>query len=131
MATEINFPRTAIYNGEPQSLVEKPAKNRYGNTSKVRMEIRYGKDNSLFTLAKVHVDYLKAPQQIRLTQEQLERTADTSQQLEWPDYVCQEIINELVHIVMENTGDQARLQTHVATSNTIANPAQQAASSAS
>jgi len=26
--------------------------------------------------------------------------------LEFPDYVCQEIINELVHIVMENISDQ-------------------------
>jgi len=25
--------------------------------------------------------------------------------LEFPDYVCQEIINELVHIIMENIGD--------------------------
>jgi len=31
--------------------------------------------------------------------------------LEYPDYVCQEIINELVHIIMENIGD-GRLNTH-------------------
>jgi hypothetical protein len=31
--------------------------------------------------------------------------------MEFPDYVCQEIINELVHLVMENASDQ-RLQTH-------------------
>jgi len=32
-------------------------------------------------------------------------TADTSQIMEFPDYVCQEIINELVHILMENSTD--------------------------
>jgi hypothetical protein len=44
--------------------------------------------------------------------------------LEFPDYVCQEIINELVHIVMENISEQ-RLQTHPVVSQSIANPAQQ------
>jgi hypothetical protein len=44
--------------------------------------------------------------------------------LEYPDYVCQEIINELVHLVMENIGEQ-RLQTHPVVSQSIANPAQQ------
>ena len=43
--------------------------------------------------------------------------------LEFPDYVCQEIINELVNIVMENISDQ-RLQTHPVVSQSIANPAQ-------
>jgi hypothetical protein len=40
---------------------------RYGNHSPVRMEIRYGKDDSVFLLKKVYVDYLKTPQYIRLT----------------------------------------------------------------
>ena len=105
------------------SNVERGAYIRYGNQSSVRMEIRYGTDDSLFTLKKVYIDYIKAPQNIRLTQEQLDLTEDTSQMLEFPDYVCQEIINELVHIVMENITDQ-RLQTHPVVSQSIANPAQ-------
>lgn len=52
------------------------------------MEIRYGKDDSLFALENVYVDYLKTPQTIRLTQEQLDLTEDTSQMMEFPDYVC-------------------------------------------
>ena len=105
------------------SNVERGAGIRYGNISNVRMEIRYGTDDSLFHLKKVYIDYIKAPQNIRLTQEQLDLTEDTSQMLEFPDYVCQEIINELVHIVMENITDQ-RLQTHPVVSQSIANPAQ-------
>lgn len=104
--------------------VEKVGEVRYGNPSTVRLEIRYGKDNSLFTLDSVYVDYIKSPQYIRITQEQLDLTEDTSQIMEFPDYVIQEIINELVHIVMENSGD-ARLQTHIPISQSIASPTQQ------
>ena len=44
--------------------------------------------------------------------------------MEFPDYVCQEIINELVHLVMETTGDP-RLQSHAVVTESIGNPAQQ------
>lgn len=106
------------------SLREKGAEIRYGNRSEVRIEIRYGTDDSIFELTDVYIDYIKAPQHIRLTQEQLDKTEDTSQLLEFPDYVCQEIINELVHILMENIGDP-KLQTHPVVNQSIANPAQQ------
>lgn len=122
-----NFPRT-LFLGTPAnrsvSVVERDTATRYGNASNVRMEIRYGSDNSIFTLEKVFVDYIKAPQVIRLTQEQVNLTEDTSQIMEFPDYVCQEIINELTTLVMENTADP-RLQTHIPVTTTIANPAQQ------
>ena len=110
------------------SAVEKPGGIRYSNPSPLRMEIRYGKDNTVFELKEVLVDYIKSPQHIRLTQEQLDLTEDTSQIIEFPDYVCQEIINELVTIVMENTKDD-RLQTHVAVTQSIAQPTQQQAQS--
>ena len=105
------------------SNVERGAEIRYGNVSQVRLEIRYGTDNTVFQLQNVYVDYIKAPQNIRLTQQQVDKTEDTSQMLEYPDYVCQEIINELVHIIMENISDQ-RIQTHPVVSQSIANPAQ-------
>ena len=126
IVTGEGLPDSYISDSGESSLVEKGAGLRYGNTSTVRMEIRYGTDDRLFRLKKVYIDYIKAPQNIRLTQEQLDVTEDTSQMLEFPDYVCQEIINELVHIVMENITDQ-RLQTHPVVSQSIANPAQQQA----
>ena len=104
--------------------IEKIASNRYGNKSKVRMEIRYGKDDSLFTLSKVYIDYLKSPQFIRLTQEQVDEVEDNSQILEFPDYVCQEITNELIKLLMENASDP-RLQTNIPVNQTIANPQQE------
>lgn len=122
---ESNLPRTISLQGiTNQSLVEKEAGVRYGNPTNVRMEIRYGCDDTVFKLKAVFVDYIKSPQTIRLTQEQIDLTKDTSQMMEFPDNVCQEIINELVHIVMENIADP-RLQTHIPVSQSIATPAQQ------
>ena len=120
-----NFQRTFKLdigqNGQDISLVEKPTAVRIGNTSNVRCEIRYGKDDSLFQLAEVQVDYVKVPQHIRLTQEQIDLTEDTSQIMEFPDYVNQEIINELVHLVMERVNDP-RLGNNMQMTQTIARP---------
>ncbi len=118
------MPRTISIGGNAVTTVEREGQIRFGNPSTVRMEIRYGKDHTLFELKKVYVDYLKAPQTIRLTQEQMDMTEDTSQIMEFPDYVCHEIINELVHIILENEGNP-RLQTHIPISTSVANPAQQ------
>ena len=124
-----NFQRTYKF-GEAEtdriSLVEKPIAARIGNTSNVRCEIRYGKDDSLFQLAEVQVDYVKCPQFIRLTQEQIDLTEDTSQIMEFPDYVNQEIINELVHLVMERINDP-RLSNNMQMTQSIARPTGQQA----
>ena len=117
------LPKTINIGNVEASNIERSAQARYGNVSEVRLEIRYGTDNSVFELNKVYVDYIKAPQNIRLTQQEIDLTEDTSQMLEYPDYVCQEIINELVHLIMENISDQ-RLSTHPVVSQSIANPAQ-------
>ena len=122
-----NLPRTIKLNdGSTIDAVERETAYRYGNSSKVRMEIRYGHDDSVFTLVKVFIDYIKTPQYIRLTQEQVDLTEDTSQIMEFPDYVCQEIINELTILVLENMSNP-RLQTNTVVTQSIANPAQQQA----
>lgn len=97
---------------------EKISGERYGNSSKVRMEIRYGKDISKFQLNKVYVDYLKSPKYICLTEEQLDNIEDTSEILEFPDYVINEIINGLLAIIFENTSNP-RLQTNIPISQSI------------
>ena len=119
-----NLPRTFKFSdGKVASLVEKPTAQRIANPAQVRIELRVGKDSSVFDLETIYIDYIKAPQHIRLTQEQIDLTEDTSQMMEFPDYVCQEIINELTHLIMENSSDP-RLQSHMPISMTIANPAQ-------
>lgn len=106
------------------STVDRASTIRYGNSGPVRLEIRYGKDSSVFELDKIYVDYIKTPQHILLTQEQLDLTEDFSQVLEFPDYVCQEIINELVKLMMENASDP-RLQTNLPINQSIASPVPQ------
>ena len=120
-----NFQRTfQLKQGEftkDISLVEKPTATRIANPTNVRCEIRYGRDDSLFQLVEVQIDYVKSPQFIRLTQEQIDLTEDTSQIMEFPDYVNQEIINELVHLVMVHSNDP-RLPNDMQITNTIARP---------
>lgn len=105
----------------------KPTQGRNANITKVLLEIRFGKDDSLFKPTKAYVDYLKGPQFIRLTQSQIDKTEDTSQVLEFPDYVCFEIVNIFTRLLLENSSDP-RLQTNLPINNTIASgvPQQQA-----
>jgi len=53
-----------------------------------------------------------------LTQDQLDADEDTSSTIEFPDYVCQEIIKELVALLLENTSDP-RLNTNIPINKTI------------
>ena len=98
---------------------ENTAGDRLANASTVRLELRFGNDDTVFVPSKVYIDYLKAPMYIRLTQEQINSTLDYSQTLEFPDYVCFEIVN--TRLLMENSSDP-RLQTNMPINNTIANP---------
>ena len=121
-----NFSRTFDYivDGKIQTLdaVEKPAGSRHTNSSRVKVEIRCGRDKSnIFSLSAVQIDYVKAPQFIRLTQEQLDSDEDISQVMEFPDYVNQEIVNELVNLVMRKTNDPS-LQAHMQMTQSIARP---------
>ena len=96
--------------------------DRLSNPSTVRLELRYGNDDGVFEPNNIYVDYLKSPMYIRLTQEQINSTLDYSQVLEFPDYVCFEIANIFVRLLMENSSDP-RLQTNMPINNTIAAPA--------
>jgi len=103
-----------LHNANEPTVLNIPdtANTRAGNPSAVNIEIRYGTDPTLFVLTKIHVDYLKTPRHINLTQEQYEQDLDTSQALEFTDYVCFEIIKELVALLMENASDP-RLQSNI------------------
>ena len=110
-------------NETPSALVDSnnvPG-DRLANPSIVRLELRYGTDDGVFVPNNIYVDYLKSPMYIRLTQEQINSTLDYSQVLEFPDYVCFEIANIFVRLLMENASDP-RLQTNIPINNTIAAP---------
>ena len=84
---------------------------------KNKLELRFGQEN-YYTPNKVYIDYLKTPEKIKLTYDQIHYIEDTSQVLEFSDYVCYEIINEVTKLVLENIGDP-RLQTNIPVNQTI------------
>lgn len=99
----------------------KSVNTRLSNASDVRLEIRFGDDDTVFKPYQIHIDYIKAPMFIRLTYDEITSTIDTTRVLEFPDYVCFEIVNEFVKLLMENASDP-RLQTNYAINQTVADP---------
>ena len=84
------------------------------------LEIRSG-DTSIFQPQMVYIDYLKKPDVIELTQEQIDDIPDNSQELQFSHYVSQEIVNELIKLVLENSSDP-RLQSNTPVNQTISVP---------
>jgi hypothetical protein len=82
------------------------------------MIIDYGKDNSIFKLDSVNVNFLKVPKRVRITPEQIDMTEDFSQIMEFPDYVCREIVKEVLMLILAKNGD-ASLQANVAVNQSI------------
>lgn len=68
----------------------------------------------------IYIDYLKTPNKVVLTEEMLVGE-DTTKEMEFPEYVCYEIINEFVKLLLENTSDP-RLQTNIPINQTIIPP---------
>lgn len=91
--------------------------SRLANSSNVRLELRIGDDRK-YVPTGVYIEYIKAPMHIRLSQDQIYSDVDTSQILEFPDYVCLEILNIFTRLIMENAGDP-RLQTNVPINQTV------------
>lgn len=81
------------------------------------MEIRCGK-NKFYSPDVVFVDYLRVPEIIQLTWDDVQSAEDTTPSCEFPNAVAYEIINIFVKLLLENAGDQ-RLQTHFAINQTV------------
>lgn len=91
---------------------------RYGNSMQPVMQILCG-DPKRYVLKKVYIDYLRAPKFYSLSQDQIDAVVDTTDVLEFPDYVIYEIINKIVALVMEN-GSNPRIQSHPSINQSIA-----------
>jgi hypothetical protein len=115
------YNRTISFDKDEVSTVEREGGVRYGNTSPAIVEIRYGADDKVFELAQIHIDYIKTPQYVRLTQEEIDEVEDNSQVLEFTDNVCYEIIRELTAILLENASDP-RLQSHIPINQSVIDP---------
>lgn len=101
------------------SLTSESPDSRLANSSKVQMEIVCG--TSKYKPSKVSIDYLRAPKYIYLDIEDITGIVDKTNILEFPDYVCYEIINLFTRLVMENASDP-RLQTNPIINTTISEP---------
>lgn len=73
-----------------------------GNTIEV-----YCGDLDNLELTNVTIEYIREPKKVELKLEQLNDPEKyKSDTLEFPDYVCREIINELISLVMANQADE-------------------------
>lgn len=70
----------------------------------LKLEIRCG-DTSVYEPEIAYIDYLRKPKPINLTWDEIESTIDTTDKLEFPDYVCYEVLNEIVKLILENSSD--------------------------
>lgn len=99
-------------------------KNPYFYRDGVNLEIRSGKTDLMIPVT-AYIDYLRIPASVTLTQDEIDEVVDNSQILEFPEYVCQEILNDLVKLLLENSSDP-RLQTNIPINQSIASPMQEA-----
>ena len=68
-----------------------------------KLEIHVG--NSKCKVNKIELTYIRIPIHVSMTQEDLLEAEDNTQVLEFPDYVCYEIINIYVKLLLENASD--------------------------
>lgn len=89
------------------------------NDEKVILDLRCG-DTDRYKPCYVYIDYLKIPDHVELSHQDLESEIDNTSVMEFSDYVCYEIINEFVKLLLENASDP-RLQTNIPINQTIGN----------
>lgn len=92
----------------------------YNNVATIQPKIELSTGVIAPNLAYDSIDirYLKTPQKLILLQSQIDGTDDTSQILEFPEYVCEEILKDLVALILER-GSDPRLQSHIPVNKSI------------
>ena len=114
--------RSVYMDDNENSLNDMNLKDQYDRTSNqspVFIEIHAGNTTEV---TKIQVAYVKSPMYVSMTEEQVYAIKDNTQVLEFPDYICYEIINTFVRLVLENASDP-RLQTNIPINQTIGIPA--------
>lgn len=84
-----------------------------GNT----LEIETGKEGK-YVVDKVEIEYLTDPVELVLTGDHLTEEDDQSPEIQFPLYVCLEIIKTIVKLVLEQGSDQ-RLMSHQSINQTV------------
>lgn len=91
--------------------------DRTSHQSPLFIEIHLG--DSDYVVNRIQLTYLRSPMYVSMTQEDLLAVEDNTQILEFPDYVCYEIINIYVKLLLENSSDP-RLSTNMPINQSIA-----------
>lgn len=82
------------------------------NSIPAGIEIHTGKLPSYITVEGIRGWYFKVPENITLTQNDIDSDYDNTPHMEFPDHVCYEIIKELVILILEHDSNP-RLQTNI------------------
>lgn len=88
------------------------------NPSTVTLKLEYG-ESARWEPKEIILTYLRSPRYVTMTEEDLLSFEDNTPVLEFPDYMCYEIINTYVKLLLENASDP-RLQTNMAVNQSIA-----------
>lgn len=78
----------------------------------------YFGDAKKFGIKTIYIDYLKEPKPITLNVTQRDLPIDTSETLEFPEFVCREIIKRITKLILEVNADP-RLNTNPIVTKTI------------
>lgn len=116
--TANRLPSGAAKNVNENYYFKPSFKKPYFYSNNNLLEIRSGATNQYVPI-KMYIDYLKTPEKLELTQDHIEDIEDNSQILPYSDYVCFQIINELVKLLLENSSDP-RIQTNIPVNQTVA-----------
>ena len=97
---------------------DKVKDKRYGNSTQPIMQIICGDNIDKYTLKAIEIQYLQAPRYVTIDQDDLDEFEDNTSKLEFSDYVCNEIVKQLVTSILENQKDQ-RIQTYIPVNQSI------------
>jgi len=92
-----------------------------GNT----LTVMTGKENEEYTVEDVQIEYLRDPEVLNMTADDLQDVVDTTDELEFPEYVNMEILNILVGLILEQQGNP-RLGSNIQMGQSIVQPGGQA-----
>lgn len=88
------------FNYREISNIERETAIRYGRPTRSKLQLYTGDKSSA---SHIVIDYIKAPQNINLTPEQMDLVEDTSQILEWDDFACHTILALVLDSVAKTT----------------------------
>jgi len=97
---------------------KKQQDERYGNSTQPIMQIICGDNIDRYTLKALEIQYLQAPKYVTIEQDDLDKFEDETKTLEFSDYVCNEIVKQLVTSILENQQDP-RVQTFIPVNQSI------------